>query len=100
MVASDESVSLGEISGSRWQIPEKSLGENEGSVCIFPLCAAGPSMCDCLPVHQLGAPVLDGYGEASKQSELGPCQAVAHPRELEAASLTLPGRREASTGAA
>lgn len=100
MVASDESTSLGEMSGSRWQIPKKSLGDNEGSVCVFPLRAAGRSMCECLPVHQLGAPVLDGYGQASKQPEPGPCQAVAHPHELEAASLTFPGRQEASAGAA
>lgn len=57
----------------------RSLLETPKGPCVFPLCAAGPRMCDCLPMHQLGAPVLDGSGEASKQSELGPCQAVAHP---------------------
>lgn len=47
MVASDESTSLGEMSGLRWQIPEKSLGDNEGTMCVFPVPAAGPRMCDC-----------------------------------------------------
>lgn len=58
----------------------RSLLETRKGLVVFPLCAAGPRTCDCLPVHQLGAPGLGGCGEASKQSELVPARRSRIPR--------------------
>lgn len=84
------------MSGSRWQIPHKSLGDSKETVCVFPLRAAGPRV--WLPARASGG-ALFWMDVGKHQSNRGSVPA-RHLHELESASLTFPGRREASAGAA